>query len=144
MVGRGWPCLLACEMGNRMAHNKNRSDYNVGNVDWSDPQLNELLQKIDGLSLDQRGNMSPRQVQVRIATGWDASESDKSALLVAEIDGTLVLATRFPLPRGGEVQVSGVHGDAAETLFAVVTEEREGCRSEDRDEGVHFSWLRPR
>jgi len=127
-----------------MAHNKNRSDYNVGNVDWTDPQLNELLQKIDGLSLEQRSNIAPTHVQVRIATGWDAGAADTSAMLVAQIDGTMVLATRRPLPHGGEVQVSGLHGDGSTVYWAVVIEEREGCRPGDQGQGIYLNWLRPR
>ncbi len=127
-----------------MAHNKNRSDVNVGKVDWTQPQLNELPQKIDGLSLDHRSKMPPRRVKIRIASGWDTGPTDQSAMLVAQIDDVMVLATQLPLPHGGEVQVSGLPGDDPAPRWAVVTEEREDGRTEDKAPLVYLNWLRPR
>lgn len=127
-----------------MAHNKNRSDVNVGNVDWTQPQLNELLQKIDGLSLNQRGETPPREVKIRIVSGWDTGPTDKPAMLVARIDDVIVLATRLPLPHGGEMQVSGLPGDGPAPRWAVVTEEREGVRTADKAQLVYLNWLRLR
>lgn len=127
-----------------MAHNKNRSEYAFGDVDWTNPQLSELLDKIDGLTLDQRTKAPPRPVQIRITTGWDAGGSDTPAMLVAQIDGTMVLATRSPLPHGGEVQISGLTGDGPSTRWGVVTDERQGTRSEDKGQDIYLNWLRPR
>ncbi|MFC5525345.1 hypothetical protein ACFPPA_06275 [Rhodanobacter ginsengisoli] len=127
-----------------MAHNKNRSDVNVGNVDWTQPQLNELLQKIDGFSLDHRSETPPRKVKIRIASGWDTGPTDQSAMLVAQIDDVMVLATRLPLPHGAEVQVSGLPDDGPAPCWAVVTEEREGVRTGDKPPLVYLNWLRPR
>ena len=127
-----------------MARDKNRSDVHVGDVDWSKPQLNELLQKIDGLSLDHRSETPPSEVKIRIVSGWDTSPADKPAMLVAKVDDVLVLATRFPLPHGVEVQVSGLPGGGPAPRWAVVTEEREGVRAEDKAQLIYLNWLRPR
>jgi hypothetical protein len=54
-----------------------------------------------------------------------------------------VLATRFPLPHGEEVQVIEA-GSAARTRWAVVIQEREGHRAGDRELGLNLSWLRIR
>jgi hypothetical protein len=127
-----------------MARDKNRSDVNVGDVDWSKPQLNELLQKIDGLSLDHRSETPPSEVKIRIVSGWDTSPTDKPAMLVAKIDDVMVLATRFPLPHGVEVQVFGLPGGGPAPRWGVVTEEREGVRAEDKAQLIYLNWLRPR
>jgi len=127
-----------------MTRDKNRSDVHVGDVDWSQPQLNELLQKIDGLSLDHRSEAPPSEVKIRIMSGWDTSPADKPAKLVAKVDDVMVLATRFPLPHGVEVQVSDLPGGGPTTRWAVVTEEREGVRAEDKAQLIYLNWLRPR
>lgn len=127
-----------------MAHNKDRSRVAVGDVDWNDPKLNELLKKTDGLSIDNRSQLPGTQVKIRIASGWEASGADKPALLVAEVDGALVLVTRFPLPHGGDVQVIGLPGGGQQTRWAVVADEREGQRVEDQGQDLFLSWLRPR
>lgn len=127
-----------------MAHNKERSRVTVSDVDWEDPRLKGLLDKTEGLSIDQRSGEPPVEVSIRIVGGWESSAGDKPALLVAHVDGTLVLATHFPLPHGGEVQVTGIPGAGPDARWAVVTEEREGSRAEDRDKGIFLNWLRPR
>jgi hypothetical protein len=127
-----------------MAHNKERSRVSVGDVDWSDPKLNELLKKTDGLSIDHRSQMPGTEVKIRVAGGWDTSAEEQSALLVADSDGLLVLVTRFPLSRGGEVQLSGVPGGGSQPLWAVVSDEREGQRIQDQGQELFLSWLRPR
>jgi len=127
-----------------MAHNKERSRVDVADVDWEDPRLKGLLDKTEGLSIDQRSDEPPVQVSIRVVGGWESSAEDKPALLVAHSESTLVLATHFPLPHGGDVQVSGVPGAGADRRWAVVTEEREGSRAGDRDKGIFLNWLRPR
>lgn len=127
-----------------MAHNKMRSRVDVGEVDWSTPRLNELLQKVDGWSIDHRNQFTPQPVQIRIACGCDTSPAVKPAWLVANMNGILVLSTPFPLPLGGDVQVIGLPGTGPAVRWAVVTDEREGARAEDRGQGVFLNWLRPR
>jgi len=127
-----------------MTHDKNRSDVTVGDVDWTQPQLKKLLQKIDGLSLDHRNETPASKVKIRIVSGWDAGPADMPALLVAQIDDVMVLATRFPLSHGGEVQVFGLPGDGLAPRWVVVENEREGVRIEDKAQPVYLNWLRPR
>lgn len=40
-----------------MGHDKSRSDVSVGPVDWSDPSLEALMQKVDGWKLDNRSDL---------------------------------------------------------------------------------------
>lgn len=127
-----------------MAHNKDRTRVSVADVDWSDPRLHKLLEKTDGLSIDNRNQQPGTKVKIRIASGWESSATDKPALLVADVDGVLVLATHFPLPHGGDVQVMGLPGAGPDLRWAVVTDEREGNRAEDKDAGIFLNWLRPR
>jgi len=127
-----------------MAHNKDRTRVTVADVDWEDPRLKGLLDKTDGLSIDQRSEQPQVEVSIRVVGGWDTSAEDKPALLVARAEGTLVLATRFPLPHGGDVQVRGLPGAGPDVRWAVVTEEREGSRAEDKGKDIFLNWLRPR
>ncbi len=127
-----------------MAHNKDRTRVSIGDVDWDDPKLKALLDKTDGLSIDHRSQLPGTRVEIRVASGWEASTDGKPALLVGETDGLLVLVTRFPLPRGGEVQLNGLPGGGPQPRWAVVSEEREGLREGDREEGLFLNWLRPR
>lgn len=127
-----------------MAHNKERSRVAVADVDWDDPRLEGLLDKTEGLSLDQRSGDPGVAVSIRVAAGWETSAANKHALLMAHVDETLVLATEFPLPHGVDVQVIGLPGSGPETRWAVVTDEREGSRAEDRGQGIFLQWLRPR
>jgi len=127
-----------------MGHDKTRSHVSVGDVDWSDPRLNDLLKKVDGWNIDQRNHVQPQEVQIRSTCGWSTSDTSKPALLISELDGVLVLATRFPLPHGEEVQVNSQMGGSPRMRLAVVINEREGHRAEDRTEGVYLHWLRVR
>lgn len=128
-----------------MAHNRTRSSVSIGDVDWSKPHLNELLNKVDGWNIDNRSDLQPQEVQIRVACGWNASEVSKPALLVfSDIDGSMVLATAFPLPRGGDVSVSSPSGGGTQTRWGVVVDEREGHRAGDQEQAVFLNWLRPR
>ena len=124
-----------------MGHDKTRSSVSVGNVDWNDPHLSDLLKKAESWNIDNRNPLPPQDVQIRVACGWNASNVSKPALLICELDGTMVLATRFPLPHGEEVQVAG---GSSPTRWGVVIEEREGHRAGDREQGVFLNWLRVR
>ena len=127
-----------------MAHNKDRTRVSIGDVDWDDPKLKALLDKTDGLSIDNRSQLPGTRVEIRVASGWDASTDGKPALLVGESDGLLVLVTRFPLPSGGDVQLTGLPGGGPQPCWAVVSDEREGLREGDREQGLFLNWLRPR
>jgi hypothetical protein len=130
--------------GATMGHDKTRSSVSVGDVNWDDPRLNDLLKKADGWNIDHRNPVSPQDVQIRIACGWSASSASKPARLIAEVDGTMVLATTFPLPHGEEVQVNSQTSGMARTRLGVVVQEREGHRAGDREQGLFFNWLRVR
>ena len=127
-----------------MGHDKTRSSVSIGEVDWSSPQLSDLLKKADGWNIDQRSHLHPQEVQIRITCGWSAGDASESALLIAEIDGAMVLATRIPLPHGVEVEVSCQTGGNLRTRSGVVVEEREGQRAEDRQQGLFLNWVRIR
>lgn len=124
-----------------MGHDKTRSNVSVGDVDWNDSRLNDLLSKVDGWSIDNRSHAQPQEVQIRITCGFNASEASKPALLISDIDGVLVLCTRHPLPHGEEVQVQSLVGGNVRTRRGVVIEEREGLRSEDREQSLYLNWL---
>lgn len=126
-----------------MGHDKTRSSVTVGSVDWNDPRLSDLLQKVGDWNIEQRNQQSVHEVQIRLAGAWNAGAVSKPAVLISEADETLVLATRFPLPHGEEVQVIDT-GPAARTRWAVVIQEREGHRAGDRELGLNLSWLRIR
>ncbi|RUL80150.1 hypothetical protein EKH80_01480 [Dyella choica] len=123
-----------------MGHDKSRSSVSVGTVDWSDPRLNDLLHKVDSWNIEQRSQVSGQDVEVRLTGGWNASPVSKPAVLMSELDETLVLTTRFPLPHGEEVQVTKQTG----VRWGVVVQEREGHRAGDREQGVFVNWLRVR
>ncbi|WP_233842914.1 hypothetical protein [Dyella sp. 2HG41-7] len=127
-----------------MGHDKTRSYVSVGDVDWNAPELNDLLKKVDGWNIDNRNNLPPQEVQIRVTCGWSASNASKPALLLCEADEIMVLATRFPLPHGEEVQVQSLIGESVRTRSGVVIEEREGQRATDREQNLCLNWLRIR
>lgn len=125
-----------------MGHDKTRSDVWIGNVDWSNPQLNSLLQKAEGWTIDHRSDSQPEEVQIQIGGGAGAGGTHHPALLVSENDGEMVLVTRFPLPHGEHVWVTSSRAGRLQTRWAVVAGEREGQRAEDRQHGLYLNWLR--
>ncbi|KZC16222.1 hypothetical protein RHOFW510R12_09465 [Rhodanobacter sp. FW510-R12] len=126
-----------------MGHNKSRSSVSVGPVDWSDPSLDALLQKVDGWQLDNRSSQSPQDVQIHVNSGWTAgSVVSKPAQLISMDEQTMVLATRFPVPQGEHVRVDTRRADGVHTVWAWMVEGREGCRVEDREHGLFLSKLR--
>ena len=126
-----------------MSHNKSRSDVSVGPVDWSDPHLRSLLEKTAGWHLDNRSNLPPQEVRVHISSGWATTNSIcKPALLVAKDEGTMVLATRFPIQQGEHVGVDSPRDNGTRIAWGKVIEGREGHRTEDREQGLFLNWLR--
>ena len=126
-----------------MGHDKTRSSVTVGSVDWNDPRLSELLQKVGDWNIEQRNQSPVHEVEIRLAGAWNAGTVSKPAVLISEADETTVLATRFPLPHGEEVQVID-SAFAARTRWAIVIQEREGHRAGDKELGLNLSWLRIR
>ena len=127
-----------------MGHDKTRSSVSVGNVDWNDPRVSDLLKKADSWNIDHRNPVPPQDVQIRIACGWNASNVSKPARLISEIDDVMVLGTSFPLPHGEDVQVNTQTGGLARTRLGTVVEEREGHRAGDHEQGLFLNWLRLR
>jgi hypothetical protein len=126
-----------------MGHDKSRSSVSVGTVDWNDPRLDSLLQKVDGWKLDNRNGQPQREVQIQVSSGWTASSVvSKPALLVSKDEETIVLVTRFPVPHGEHVRVDSQHEDGTRTVWGTMVEGREGYRVEDRENGLFLNWLR--
>lgn len=128
----------------RMGHEKARSDFPIGAVDWSDPLLSSLLEKAEGWRMHSRSDLPPRSVWIQVGCSWQASTTGKPALLAPGDGGTMLLITRFPLPEGEDVRVDSQSDDGPQTRWGVVVEAREGRRSEDSEHILHVSRLRPR
>ncbi|HEV2680371.1 MAG TPA: hypothetical protein VGV14_07720 [Rhodanobacter sp.] len=125
-----------------MGHDKSRSSVSVGTVDWDDPHLDSLLQKVDGWKLDNRNGQPQREVQIQVSSGWTASSVvSKPALLVSKDEETMVLVTRFPVPHGDHVRVDSQHEDGTRTVWGTMVKGREGYRVEDRENGLFLNWL---
>ena len=126
-----------------MGHDKSRSSVTVGTVDWSDPDLDALLRKVDGWRLDTRSAQPPQEVQIHISSGWTAnSVVSKPAQLVSMDEQTMVVVTRFPVPQGDHVRVDSQHADGTRTVWGWMVEGREGSRVGDREHGLFLSKLR--
>lgn len=118
---------------------KENSSHKQNPVDWSDPQLQTLLGKIDGWSLDNRGVHPRREVQIQV--GWKAAGS-RPAILVCKREKAIVLETAFAIPVGEYVRMDSCHGDSSRSLWGVVIDARAGRREQDGIDGIHIHWLR--
>ncbi|AGG89608.1 hypothetical protein RHOFW104T7_06180 [Rhodanobacter thiooxydans] len=107
-------------------------------VDWSDPQLQKLLSKIEDWDLDNRDNFPREEVQVQI--GWSAG-GGRTAVLVWKRDKVMVLEASFPIPTAEYVRVDRFYGDGMRSVWGVVVEGRAGRRAEDCSNGVSIYWL---
>jgi hypothetical protein len=126
-----------------MGHDKSRSSVSVGTVDWNDPNLDALLQKVDGWRLENRSDQPLQEVQIHVSSGWTASSViSKPAQLISMDEQTMVLATRFPVPQGDHVRVDSQRADGMHTVWAWMIEGREGCRAGDREHGLFLNRLR--
>ena len=113
----------------------------ANSVDWSDPQLQSLLSKTEGWSLDNRGVFAPVACELQI--GWGAG-SAKSATLVFERGGVMVIEARFIIPKGEQVRVDRHQAGMLRSAWGFVVDGREGYRAEDRANGVHVYWVHTR
>jgi hypothetical protein len=111
------------------------------NVDWSDPDLQSLLSKTEGWSLDNRGVFSPIPCELHV--GWGAA-SGKSATLVYENNGVMVVEARFLMPKGEQVRVDRMQAGTLRSTWGAVVDGREGNRAEDRANGIHVYWIHVR
>ena len=126
-----------------MSHAKSRSRVSVGQIDWHDPYISSLLEKTVDWRLDNRTSQPPKKVQIHLSSGWvTANTVSKPAVVVASGDGTMVLATRFPIQLGERVGVDSQRGDGTSILWGRVIEGREGRRAEDSEHDLFLSWLR--
>ena len=104
----------------------------TSDVNWDTPELRELLGKIEGLRLDNRGMFKPRPV--RIKSFWPAQRDIGTGSLTAnDGNGHWTVVTGFPLDPGSaltvELQVPDVGMDPA--YLCEVLQSRPGQRAED-------------
>ena len=126
-----------------MGHSKSHSRGPVGEIDWNDPYLSSLLEKTAGWQLDNRHNQPAQKVQIHIRSGWmTANTVCKPGLLVSRDEGTMVLATRFPIQVGEHVGVESLRSHGTHIVWGSVIQGREGRRVEDREHGLFLSWVR--
>ena len=111
------------------------------NVDWNHPELQLLLNKTEGWSLDNRG-VYPRMA-CELHVGWGASVG-RHATLVYEREGVMVVETNFAIPNGEHVRVDRIQAGALRSSWGTVMDGREGCRAEDRANGIHVHWVHVR
>ena len=110
-------------------------------VNWSDPHLESLLRKTESWSLDNRGVFTPIPCELHI--GWGASPG-KSATLVFEREGVMVVEAHFVIPQGEQVRVDRVQMGTLRSTWGFVVEGRDGQRVEDRANGTRVYWLHMR
>lgn len=110
-------------------------------VDWSNPELQALLDKTEGWSLDNRGVYTP--VPCELHVGWGAG-TGRPAMLVYERGNVMVLETRFALPKGEPVRVDRLRAGTMSSTWGIVADGREGFRGEDRANGIHVHWVHVR
>lgn len=108
------------------------------NVDWSNPELQKLLDKTQGWGLDNRGVYSP--VACELFVGWGAG-AGRLATLVYERDRLMVVETRFIIPKGEHVRVNRIVGGTLSSTWGVVADGREGFRADDRANGIYVHWI---
>lgn len=111
------------------------------NVDWNDPQLQSLLGKTEGWSLDNRGVFSPVPCELHI--GWGAG-AVRPAVLVYERTGVMVIEAQFIIHAGEQVRIDCMQAGTLRSTWGAVAEGREGYRAEDRAQGIHVYWVHTR
>lgn len=121
-----------------MAMNQYDKPPSANIVDWDDPQLQKLLSKTEGWSLDNRGVFSP--VPCELHVGWGAG-AGRPARLVYEQPGVVVVATQTIIPKGEQVRVDRVQGGTLRSTWGVVVDGREGRREEDRARDIQIYWV---
>lgn len=122
-----------------MSHPSKPPSGNV--VDWNNPDLQSLLSKTEGWSLDKRGVYTPTACELHV--GWGAG-TGRPATLVYERDVVLVVETRFAIPKGEHVRVDRLRSGTMSSTWGIVAEGREGFRDEDRVNGVYVHWVHTR
>ncbi len=115
-------------------------------VDWSRPELQELLAKIEGLRLDSRGVFKPRPVHLRVF--WPQVQELGPATLVADDgQGNWVIRTSYPLDIGTSLEIKHLTPANRDEISATtrylceVRACRRGVRPEDAGKDVFISTL---
>ena len=111
------------------------------NVDWNDPQLQSLLDKTEGWSLDNRGVFSPIPCELHI--GWGAG-AVRGATLVFERAGVMVVEANFLIQVGEKLRIDRFVMGALRSSWGTVAEGRMGHRAEDLANGTRVYWLHVR
>jgi len=107
-------------------------------VDWSDPRLKSLLDKVEGWALDNRGIHTAKPVKIHIGMG---ASGYKKAELVFRQGKVAIITASFQISAGECVQIDDNSSGAMRTYYGVVAEERPGQRVEDHESGVHVHWV---
>lgn len=121
--------------------NQHAKPQSANVVDWTNPQLQSLLDKTEGWSLDNRGVFSPVPCELHI--GWGAG-AVRGATLVFERTGVMVVEANFIIHVGEKVRIDRLVLGALRSGWGTVAEGRMGHRAEDRAHGVHVYWVHVR
>ena len=111
-------------------------------IDWDAPELQELLGKIEGLRLDNRGMFKHRPVEIR--TYWpEARLLGRGTLVANDGRGNWTLLTTFPLEPGIGLMVGQTLEELESTVrfLCDVRSCRRGMRQEDHDRSIFVSYL---
>ncbi len=106
-------------------------------VDWNEPHLQKLLQRVQSWQLDQRSGYASQAV--RLFLGWNAPSS-RPGMLVWRDANALVLQTTYPLPVGERVRIERPH--VAQGIWGEVVQGRLGQRPGDAEQGIWIHWVR--
>ena len=115
-------------------------------VDWDDPRLQDLLQKIEGLRLDSRSTFKagPARLHLGLHVKSSADSSGGPVTVVADSGpGRLVIKSDFALQPGEPVTLDRRLATGVGRLLQCDVERcKSGSRAEDQAQGVFISWLR--
>ncbi len=111
-------------------------------VDWDAPELQELLAKIEGLRLDNRGMFKHRPVEIR--SFWpEARPLGHGTLVANDGKGNWTVLTTFPLDPGSGLTIGQNLEELDSTVqyLCEVRSCRRGMRHDDQDRPVFISYL---
>jgi hypothetical protein len=115
-------------------------------VDWDDPRLQDLLQKIEGLRLDSRGTFKARSARLHLGLHVKSSADSSGVPVTVVADsgpGRLVIKTDFALQPGEPVTLERRLATGVGRLLQCDVERcQPGSRAEDHGQGVFVSWMR--
>jgi hypothetical protein len=141
LPGKPQPPLL-CWRDSEMVKPNDSITHQQVDVDWNKPELQDLLAKIEGLRLDNRGMFKPRPVVIRAF--WPRAHELGSGQLVAnDGQGNWVIRTDFPLDIGMGLTIGQRLDELDSTVHYLceVRSCRRGLRPEDEGKNVFISTL---